>query len=507
MKRYIFSIAVVAFAISAQAQDMFDVMRYSGNDIIGTARYMSMAGAFGALGGDASAITDNPAGLGIYRTSEITVTADFLTTEAKSQWGMPRTESDFNFAMNNAALVWSFIDKQKEKGWVANNISFSYNRVKNFNRTMSAANGFAGNSLTDFMAGFTDGFEESALQFTDDYNPYNNINVPYLSVLGYQGYLINPDTINVGKWYSLLNEGETAQANYKIVENGYIDEYSLAYGANVANIFYWGASFNLQSLEYSAQSIYHEAFEQGGEFALHNTFRTSGVGFNFKFGVIARPVSFLRLGFSVHTPTYYEMTDKHYGSIDYNITKKGSTETPLATSYYEFQSPLRLQASAAFILGKKAIVSFDYQYTDYKNTKLYANNVELNIKDAYADVMEDVKTNAHDGHLFKLGAEFRVTNTLALRGGVAYRMPNINEDATKLVAMNTTRTDMEYFKDNGMCYGSLGFGYRGKTGFGIDATYAYRQQRDIFTPYPDSGTQAQIRSHAHNAVVTLSYKF
>ena len=67
MKRYSLFLATLVAAVSLQAQGVFDVMRYTGTDIMGTARYMSMAGAFGALGGDVSAVIDNPAGLGIYR--------------------------------------------------------------------------------------------------------------------------------------------------------------------------------------------------------------------------------------------------------------------------------------------------------------------------------------------------------------------------------------------------------------------------------------------------------
>jgi hypothetical protein len=43
---------------------------------MGTARYVGMGGAMTAIGGDPSAAIDNPAGLGLYRRSEISVTID-----------------------------------------------------------------------------------------------------------------------------------------------------------------------------------------------------------------------------------------------------------------------------------------------------------------------------------------------------------------------------------------------------------------------------------------------
>ena len=508
MKRYSLFLATLVAAVSLQAQGVFDVMRYTGTDIMGTARYMSMAGAFGALGGDVSAVIDNPAGLGIYRMAEATLTADVTATKAQTAWGTDASALKANFALNNAAFVWSFIDREQTKGWVANNIGFTYNRLKNFNRTTLAVDAMAQHSMTNFMADFTAGIEESALLAEN--KPYDNVDIPYLSELAYQGYLINPDTLTAGnKWYSLLDANEKSQANYKAVENGYVDEFSFAYGANISNVFYWGASFNLQTISYSVQSLYGEKFEKGGEFTLRNTLKTSGAGYNFKFGFIVRPASWLRLGFSVHTPTYYTLSDYHYATMDYNIAtdKKGNLETPVAKAYYKMQSPMRLQASAAFVFGKSALVSFDYQFTNYKQTKIAQDQTQLSVDDAYADVMTDINDYVSNGHLFKLGAEYRITEGFSVRAGAAYRMPHVSDDAVKNVPLNTTRTDMEYFADKGMCYGSLGLGYRGRKGFGFDLAYAYRLQRDSFRPYPDSATEAIVKSHAHNAVLTLSYKF
>ena len=51
------------------AQGEMDAYRFSQTELNGTARSMSMGGAFGALGGDMSVMSHNPAGLGVYRSS------------------------------------------------------------------------------------------------------------------------------------------------------------------------------------------------------------------------------------------------------------------------------------------------------------------------------------------------------------------------------------------------------------------------------------------------------
>ena len=74
MKRIILSICTLCIVHYALSQGLMDVSRMANTDIMGTARYMSMAGSMGALGGDPSAVLDNPAALGIYRSSELSFT-------------------------------------------------------------------------------------------------------------------------------------------------------------------------------------------------------------------------------------------------------------------------------------------------------------------------------------------------------------------------------------------------------------------------------------------------
>ena len=51
-KLYITIVALLAMSLS-QAQDITDAVRYSTDQLSGTARFRAMSGAFGALGGAA----------------------------------------------------------------------------------------------------------------------------------------------------------------------------------------------------------------------------------------------------------------------------------------------------------------------------------------------------------------------------------------------------------------------------------------------------------------------
>lgn len=68
MNKIILASVLAAIPACAMAQTTIDGMSISQSDMRGTARYMSMAGAFTALGGDLSSLNQNPAGLGIYRS-------------------------------------------------------------------------------------------------------------------------------------------------------------------------------------------------------------------------------------------------------------------------------------------------------------------------------------------------------------------------------------------------------------------------------------------------------
>src|SRR3954466_4771231 len=80
------------------AQSDIDALRYSQSSLTGTARYVSMGGAFGALGADFSSLSYNPAGIGLYRKSEFTFTPSIYAEKTTSDFlGTSGSDSKFNF--------------------------------------------------------------------------------------------------------------------------------------------------------------------------------------------------------------------------------------------------------------------------------------------------------------------------------------------------------------------------------------------------------------------------
>ena len=400
MKRNIISALLLCGCVGwAQAQiTEFDAMTAAKTDLNGTARYMGMAGAFGALGGDVSAIKDNPAGLGIYRSSEVTATFGFRTQSTASNWnGSTDSDGRFKFTFDNVAAVTAFptwAGRNGSSGLLQSNWSLSYNRLKNFNRRLRVGADGLANSMTDYLAGFTNGLPSADLILTDNYDPFENAHVPWLSTMAFETFLINnaidPTTQQTidDQWTSALFDGETVNSNYYLEESGGINEFAISWGGNISNVVYLGATLNFQSVNYRLWSRYDEdfgmGFDLGESFTLENNLRTSGLGINGNFGVIVRPVDFLRIGLAYKTPMRYNLTTANDGKMYSTMLTDGSVRisegegtlrdyysAPASENEYDYDIyvPGKLTVSAAWIIGKKAIVSADFGYTNYRNLK------------------------------------------------------------------------------------------------------------------------------------------
>ena len=133
MKRFLL-ILLLAYSLSPIANSQ-DVQRFSERQIIGTARYVGMGGAMTAIGGDPSAVLDNPAGLGLYRRSEISLTLDETIDNTKQlHTSLHNSAQRYRFAAPNISAIWAWGNPQRQRGLIYSNVMLSANRLANFNR-------------------------------------------------------------------------------------------------------------------------------------------------------------------------------------------------------------------------------------------------------------------------------------------------------------------------------------------------------------------------------------
>ena len=204
MKKMIFAVSVVLLAlVQTHAQTVYDAVDFSTKDLDGTARFVGMGGAMGALGGDISTMGTNPAGIGIYRSNDVSLSFGYsaLSTEAK-YLGNTYDASKNRWNLDNIGLVFSTkIGNQTTLRYV--NFGFNYHKAKNFNRNMWMAGDLQGHSQLFQIAGMTDGLKP------EDWNNgaiFNNNDIGWLSALGWEGYLVSPSITDVETKYPYRNE-------------------------------------------------------------------------------------------------------------------------------------------------------------------------------------------------------------------------------------------------------------------------------------------------------------
>lgn len=242
MKKHILAAAIAATLSPAiAAQTAIDAFRLSEQQLRGTARFMSMGGAFTALGGDLTTLGHNPGGIGIYRNSEIGATLDIdfqrvnSTADGLSELRKQTKAACNNFGYIGATPLNSNIMPYMQWG-------VSYGRVQSFNRRYSATLPTLNGSLTNYVASYTaaEGWTPGELNgYASDYNPFQDSYAPWMSVMMYNAYGINPSNDQSTDYQGLYN-GTPGMATADVVETGYVDEYNINLGGNIMNMVYWG---------------------------------------------------------------------------------------------------------------------------------------------------------------------------------------------------------------------------------------------------------------------------
>lgn len=83
--KHIFFASMLMASMTAAAQETYQDAKLAAPQLTGTARYVGMGGAMEALGADISTISSNPAGIGLFRKSQVTLTAGVIAqTDAEN---------------------------------------------------------------------------------------------------------------------------------------------------------------------------------------------------------------------------------------------------------------------------------------------------------------------------------------------------------------------------------------------------------------------------------------
>lgn len=532
--------------MASMAQSAIDAMQVTQSDFRGTARFMSMGGAFTALGGDLSTMGQNPAGIGVYRSSEIGVTLDINAQSTKTPMtsSYPYHTTQTKVGCNNFGYVGAtnLYGALKSFNW-----GVSYNRVASFDRRYRGYIPTIGTSLTNYVAAFSNGYPASGLALGDDldkYNPYFDTDYDWLSILAYNSFMINPTgTSGQGNSYSgLFNQNTAGDALYEVREKGYVDEYNISFGGNVENVVYWGLSIGITDLDYRKYAYYSESLGNAevpaddgknvtnGSFVydLYNNKQITGSGWNLKAGVIIRPINELRIGVAVHTPTWYTFDQRYYADVDYSYVPTDFNGEPTGDqvhnsdyteeAYFKWKlaSPWKFMIGAAGVIGNQAIVSVDYEYAGYNSMSVktpYSYDAYGNGYDYESDetINDNIKSYFKSTNTVRLGLEYRVTPQFSVRAGYNVSTSNTKKEAyDNYIQVQTTGTDPSYYFNNTTQHISFGLGYKYKQWY-IDGAYVYTHKDGRYSAFTSfDGNIAPCQKLVDNnssIVLSTGFKF
>ncbi len=477
------SLSILLSINSTFAQTDIDAFRYSRLSVGGTARSAALSGAFGALGGDFSTLATNPAGIGIYRGSEFSMTPSIFVSNTDSKFlNASQEESKFNFNFGNIGLVYTkkLTNDQTSAGWKSWNFGFGYNRIANFHSRSSFEGYNENNSLTNYFAQNAQGIPGTELD-------------PFYEYLAWNTYLINDDTTN--HYTSAAPNGNVLQRR-NAESRGAIGEVDFTLGGNYSNRLYIGGTLGFSSLRYIEETTFEETdkdqlIDSLSQFEFRQNLTTRGVGFNFKFGLIYRVNDWVRIGGSVHTPTWYSLNDNFSSEIksrfDSGATKQSEN---LGEFDYEMTTPFKATGSIAFVFGKYGLLSADYEFSDLSGSRFDSQNASFNETNSL------LRKKYRESGMLRVGTEWRFAN-LSLRGGTAFTSSPISP-AYKVSGYDFSEVNY-----------SAGIGIRDEHTF-IDFGYVYHQSKEFFQPYTLSdeevpGVKNTITSH--NFMVTFGVKF
>jgi long-subunit fatty acid transport protein len=495
MKKY-FIVLIVALTATVNGQEIQDAIRYSQDNLNGTARFRAMGGAFGALGGDLSSIGINPAGAAVFTTNQLGFSfTSFNQKNNANFFNNPTRQNDNNFDLNQLGAVFVFQETNLNAKWKKIAVGINYDNANNLDNRTFAAGRNPSTSVANYFLSYANGV------------PLGNItNLPFTSMnfaeqqafLGFEGYVINPvDDSSDNTLYAsnVPAGGNYFQENF-VTSRGMNGKLNFNVAAQYEDFLFLGLNLNAHFVDYRSSQNFFESNTNDGTNGLQrvrfeNDLYTYGNGFSFQLGGIAKITDELRAGASYQSPTWLRLNDEFSQFLVSEDRVNGenfsNTVDPRVINIYpaySLQTPGSFTGSLAYIFGSKGLLSFDYVYKDYSNTQFRSNG------SYYTDLNNQMSNIFTATNEFRLGGEYRIKEW-SLRGGYRFEESPYKD---RLVIGSLTSY-------------SAGVGYNfGSTR--LDMAYT-NSQRDFNQGFFSQGltSAARINNIQNNITLTMLFNF
>jgi len=489
---FLFSFFFLPACVLSQVYDV-DALKFARQQTAGTARSMGAAGAFGSVGADLSSTLSNPAGIALYRSSEISLGIGIHPTSTNSKFlNLERGENNTRFTFNYAGFVYAgAINKKKKsisfssKDLAYVNFAITYNRISNFNRTLL----YSGLNQTSTYAG----------SWANELNGLGGTipgfgNASVAAVLGLQNETVRFDSI--ANSYRTYIDTPIFQ-NGRIRESGSVDEVNINLGFNINDKVFFAFDAGIPFLSYSAVNEFSEVNTNDSSARFINyryvqEYRTNGIGFNLKLGLIYRPVAWYRTGIAFHSPTWYRLDENYYAYLDEKYDGlQYKREVDAAPFRYNINTPMKGIFSNSFYFKQYGFLSVDYEFQNFGAIKHRFRDY----KEAADAINQTTKGKYGFGHNVRVGVEGAI-KWFRVRGGYAWQSSPFKTS----VAVKGSDEQRHSF--------SLGIGYRGKSFF-ADVAFLQMRTNSYYQQYvSNDGNEPSVKTKNiyNNIMLTLGWR-
>lgn len=499
MKIQYYLLAATLFSLPVAAQETYENANLTSTDLNGTARYVGMGGAMEALGADVSTIGSNPAGIGLFRRSQLSVSGGLLMQSNGKEYGDGKKT---NASFDQIGFVYT---TRASRGSNLN-FGFNYTKGKNFDFLLNASgklgNGSQNNqSYLKYVLGSENYGGFDVRKKDDAYIGFASPQANFVSWTWNQlDYLyfntLLPDATTAGKFNNYLADSYT----FDKASTGYVGNYDFNISGSIQDQFYLGLTFGLKDVHYDSESRYNERLSNGvGDVSVLDIRRITGTGFDITAGIIVRPIasSPFRIGAYVKTPTWYDLTTSNVTRIDKNTNTGGKNDWGKVPNSYDYKlwTPWKFGLSLGHTVGNYLALGLTYEFEDHSTLDSRINDGGY-YNDYYGTYYEtssaDKSMNKHTKQALKgvstlkMGAEYKPTSNLALRLGYNYISPKYNKDAQKdptIVspgsAYSSSTDFVNWDSTNRFTFG-IGFQINK---FNVDLAYQYSIQKGTFYPF------------------------
>ncbi|MBC7606510.1 MAG: outer membrane protein transport protein [Burkholderiales bacterium] len=501
MKKYLILI-LTGFVLSVvQSQNISDALRYSQDNLNGTARFQSMSGAFGALGGDFSSLNVNPAGAAVFANSQVGVSLINYNVKNKSDYfGNTNAVNNNTFDINQGGGILVFNVNDPKTNWKKFTLAVNYENTYNHDNSLFAFGNNPNHSIADYFLSYANpnasqlGVPVVTLQnfYYDELNFREQ-----QAFLGYQGYLINVNTEVGDNYSSNVPAGQNYQENY-LESTGSNGKLTFNAAVQYKDRFYFGLNINSHFSDYTQSTIFYEENNNSQNSGVRNStfsndLHTYGTGLSLQFGAIAKITKAFRAGLAYESSTWYTLNDElrqnlsstgfNYGNPANSNLSTVYTDSDLTIIYpeYKLQTPGKWTGSLAYVFNKSGLVSIDFGLKDYSNIRFKSTG--FNYENTQINSLLDYATE------FRAGAEKRFQNW-SLRGGFRYEQSPYKNGKTV----------------GDLTGGSGGFGYNfGSTN--LDLSYSHTQRNSQQAFFSQGFTDgAQVKTARNNITLTLLFE-